>query len=540
MSHLNATVLIVDDQEASRLLLSKALEQRGCDVLIAQDGNIALRVLARASVDLILLDICMPGFNGLELLRAIRKNAATALLPVIMVSSFDNSEKMLEAFELGANDYITKPFMLPLLLARVQTQLRMQQERRPKPPPIPKQKTLKANEPGSILAGQYRLEAQIGEGGFGAVFRAVRLSDNMPVAVKILQTAILPTEEARTRFEIEGITTRRIQHPNAVVVLDSGVTVEGLAFLVMELLTGTPLDKLIRHGPLSTKRAAEILLPVCDVLISAHRAKIIHRDLKPSNIFLQQTADGYLTKVLDFGLAKILDENFGDDLTQENQILGSFSYVAPERLRGEKYDGRSDIYSLGAMLYELTVGSPPFISPTSNPTVVAIMHLNETPTSPRAQQPQMSQDLDALILAMLDKNPKCRPSLVEIIYRLKPVAAGEELEPAVRKRANFAGKTMVLTEVFGDTPAQDAALQKPAEVPVTSGESSVIELGESSIISTSDCVPPFDRPAHGSKEAATTKLDLTKPPELPRHNHPRAVAKLTLPDDDDTTIIKTR
>ena len=526
----------------------QSLSERGHEVIVAADGQMALQILGGRSIDLVLLDTQIPVLSGIDILRALRNNAATETLPVIMLSASAESEETLQAFEFGANDVVNRPFDTPILLARVQAQLR-----RKKPAQRPQSSQSTASNPGIVIAGQYRVEERIGEGGFGAVFRAIRMSDNLLVAVKVLQTTLMPSQKALTRFQIEGITTRRVQHPNAVTVFDSGVTLDGLAFMVMELLQGIPLDKRIKIGPVSTKRAAEIMIPVCDAVNSAHQAKIIHRDIKPSNIFLHQVNGIEVPKVLDFGLAKIVDESFGENFTREGHVLGTVSYVAPERLRSQPYDGRSDIYSLGATLYELVIGSPPFTTPTPDPAAVAVKHLHDNPEPLRKRQPGVSAEFESLVLGMLEKDPRRRPSLAEVAQRLRPFAAGPEITPAPRESQHDSGPklgTMVLTEVYdGSNPieAKPSAVDPIAKThphttpvippplkkilpPTPPPEEKVMEIGESSIFQSIDesampllKSPPTPPPAPALAAAKPT------PPQPPATKAPMSPAPVSKP-----------
>src|SRR5262249_36060406 len=158
----------------------------------------------------------------------------------------------------------------------------------------------------------------------------------------------------------------RVNHPNAVSVLDSGVSAEGIAYLVMELLEGRSLTEELREkGVLPPARCAEILMPVCDVLTKAHASGIVHRDIKPDNIYLNRTAVGEVVKVVDFGIAKLMDDTGGqnnESLTVTGGLLGTPTYMAPERLENKPYDGKADVYSLGIMLYRMLAGRVPFQS----------------------------------------------------------------------------------------------------------------------------------------------------------------------------------
>jgi serine/threonine protein kinase len=280
--------------------------------------------------------------------------------------------------------------------------------------------------PGTVLDNKYRLDTKIGAGGYGAVYRSTHLGLNRPVAVKIFRPSEgNATMEDLDRFRLEGVSACRVNHPNAVTVLDSGISSDGIAYLVMELLEGFSLaDELYEKGRLAIDRCAEILLPVCNVLAEAHRAGIVHRDIKPDNIFLHQSKDGEIVKVVDFGIAKLLDDPVGIDLHNLktiNAIIGTPTYMSPERLNNKTYDGRSDVYSLGIMMYEMMTGIVPFDSDYSGLAAVVLMHLQEIPQSPRKLNPNITEEIESLIMRALEKNPDNRPTAQELGQELAMV-----------------------------------------------------------------------------------------------------------------------
>ncbi|HNB74075.1 MAG TPA: serine/threonine-protein kinase, partial [Acidobacteriota bacterium] len=230
---------------------------------------------------------------------------------------------------------------------------------------------------GTVLDEKYRLESKIGAGGFGTVYRATHLGLSQAVAVKILQTSITsPSPEDLARFRQEGASTCRIKHPNAVTVYDFGMSSSGFAYLVMELLEGHSLvQELNAKGPLTPLRAAEILIPVCDVLAEAHAEGVIHRDIKPDNIFLHQTKRGEIVKVVDFGIAKLIDHTTtsGRQGTPTAGLIGTPAYMAPERLRNRPYDGKADVYSLGITLFQMLTGRLPFEATESGDLAAVIL-----------------------------------------------------------------------------------------------------------------------------------------------------------------------
>ncbi|MBX7219844.1 MAG: protein kinase [Blastocatellia bacterium] len=301
--------------------------------------------------------------------------------------------------------------------------------------------------PGTVLDGKYRLEEKIGTGGFGAVFRAVHVQLDRPVAVKVFRPGPgHDSPEAVERFRREGISATRVNHPNAVSVLDSGISADGIAYLVMELLVGHSLTHELReHGPLPLSRCAEIIEPLCHVLSDAHEAGIIHRDIKPDNVFLHQSKDGEVVKVVDFGIAKLMtapEESTYEDLTQTGGLIGTPAYMAPERLRGLEYDGRADVYSVGVMLYQMLVGRMPFpVKATTSVVDIILKHVNEEPPPLRRYNPRIPVEVADVVAKALKKDPAQRPSAREV---------GELFVTAVRGVRRITGPNPVVKPVTGE------------------------------------------------------------------------------------------
>ncbi len=255
----------------------------------------------------------MPDMSGLEVLARVRETHGPVQLPVVMVTARTDSEDVVEALGLGANDYVTKPIDLPVMLARVRAQLRIRQAAAPGVESADEARSPAEVRPGTMLAGRYLLEARIGSGTFGTVFRAKHVELGQAVAIKVLQASANANPDSLARFRREGITACRVKHPNAVQVMDFGVTPGGVAYLVMELLSGYSLDQeLIDGRKVPLPRTVRIMVPVCEALAAAHRFGIVHRDVKPANIFLHLAGGEEVPKVLDFGIARIVGEAAAD------------------------------------------------------------------------------------------------------------------------------------------------------------------------------------------------------------------------------------
>jgi serine/threonine protein kinase len=198
------------------------------------------------------------------------------------------------------------------------------------------------------------------------------------------------------------------------------VTPSGVAYLVMELLQGHSLEKeLDEKNQLTPRRCAEIVVPVCQALAAAHAAGVVHRDIKPSNVFLHETPQGEVPKILDFGIAKMTREAaLGQSLTVDGSLLGTPAYMAPERFRRGPYGTQSDIYSVGAMLYEMLTGRLPFIPGSADPLALVAMQAEEDPPPLRLRCPGAPPALEALVQATLDRNPELRPTAEALARRL--------------------------------------------------------------------------------------------------------------------------
>lgn len=261
---------------------------------------------------------------------------------------------------------------------------------------------------GMVLGG-YRLERCIGVGGMGEVYEARQINLDKPVALKVMRQDLVVDESVRERFLQEGRLASKLEHDNVVKVHFAGVTQAGIPYLAMDLLQGTTLSRYIRQrGRLDGDHASEILLPIMSAAEHAHRQRIIHRDLKPDNIFLTADAHGALRpKVLDFGISKWLDRPAELGATAAAGVVGTPYYMAPEQARGDVLDERADQYGLGAVLYEMVTGQPPFVSYRDRESLLwAIQSVELTP--PRRLGARISRNLERALLRGMAKRPEDR------------------------------------------------------------------------------------------------------------------------------------
>jgi thiol-disulfide isomerase/thioredoxin/tRNA A-37 threonylcarbamoyl transferase component Bud32 len=265
---------------------------------------------------------------------------------------------------------------------------------------------------GRVLDGKYELVALIGKGGMSVVYRARRTHLHDEVAVKILLPEFVQDESAIERFRREARAAAMLRHPNVVSIHDfgEGASADMPAYIAMELVEGQTLRRLLRNeGALPVRRALELMGGICAGVATAHRREIVHRDLKPDNVIILPADEDHereIPKVVDFGIAKLRDQATLH-LTESGALVGTPYYMSPEQCRGEDLDIRSDVYSLGAMLYEMLSGVAPFKG--KNVTSIIAKHLFEEP-APLPQTFRVAPELEAAIRRALAKDPNKRPA----------------------------------------------------------------------------------------------------------------------------------
>lgn len=260
---------------------------------------------------------------------------------------------------------------------------------------------------GRILEGRWIIEEKIGEGGMGSVYKGSQRSVNRKVAIKTLRPSLVSSDEFVDRFFREAKIATTINHPNCVTILDFGQTDDEVLYLAMEFLEGMPLADWLEQGTtLPLDQVLMVAEQVATALEAAHAQNIIHRDLKPDNVFLQQTAGKDIhAKLLDFGIAK--DTGSETQFTRTGQIFGTPNYMSPEQCSGEELDGRSDLYALGCILYEMLCGKPPFDGANSMAILMAQVTENPVPPSHLVAVPEQ---VEQLALALLQKDRNDRPA----------------------------------------------------------------------------------------------------------------------------------
>ena len=310
---------------------------------------------------------------------------------------------------------------------------------------------------GQVLMDQIEIIEPIGQGGMGTVYRAQQRGFDRTVAVKILHSDLARSPEVLARFHREAKIASRLEHPNIVHVYLFGDLPDGNLFLAMEFLDGQSLlDVLRRGGALEVGRAIHIALQICGALGEAHEAGIIHRDLKPENIMLVRRGDDPdFVKVLDFGIAKFVTSEAGDVHTQQGLVFGTARYISPEGASGDPVDARSDVYSLGVVMYQMMCGEVPFHS--ENPISLLLMHINDKPpplrSKPRAAR--VPPAIEEVVMRALAKKPADRyTNAREFGLALADAAARSSVALPTRGSVGPRGRSR--------SPARDAARARPA------------------------------------------------------------------------------
>lgn len=265
---------------------------------------------------------------------------------------------------------------------------------------------------GALVAGRFRIEKQLGEGGIGRVYRAIQQQLGRPVALKLLHPELSRRKDIVMRFEREARAASRLSHPGSVMVFDFGTWNDQL-FLAMELIDGPSLAEVIeRDFPLPASRVVDIATQLCDALDVAHAQGLLHRDLKPENILVARAMDGReQIKVCDYGLAFLTDEDGmkqGARLTKEGTIAGTPAFMAPEQILNRPLDARTDLYALGCVIYEMLCGSPPFLGDAPMEVLTKQLYDEPDPPSKRTRHP-IPRELEQVVLWPLQKAPGNRP-----------------------------------------------------------------------------------------------------------------------------------
>lgn len=352
---------------------------------------------------------------------------------------------------------------------------------------------------GQIIAGKYRIDRQIGRGGMGVVLAATHLQLETLVAIKVMRRDLVEDDRALHRLLVEARSAAKIRSEHVARVLDVGTLESGSPFIVMEYLEGEDLaDLLDRQGALEVEQAVDFMLQCCEALAEVHVAEMVHRDLKPGNLFIARRPDGSPSvKIVDFGISKQIGGTARERAaTTSPQVLGSPFYMAPEQMRAEPIDERSDIWGLGAILFEMLTGRPPFVADTLPEVYSAV--LNAAPPPLDSLRPGVPPGLDDIVQRCLDKDPAQRfcdvADLAEALAPFGGAASASSVERITRILTNpepFRARPSAAplndgrgTARGGTPPVQMAAIGAPEPPSRAAARASMTPAGFGALSST--------------------------------------------------------
>ena len=423
-----ATVLAVDDDPSTLFLLKQLLPRFGHAVITAADGGEALQRLSEHAVDIVLTDMVMPGRSGLDLLRIIRSRSQA--IPVVIMTGKPSIEAAVDCLKSGAADFLTKP-LNPDKLREVIGACLAAQDGNMATVVMPAHPVWRA------ITG-YTIRRILGIGGCGVVYLADKEIDGhrRTVALKVIRDEVRAA--MLDRFAREARVVAELRHPNIVRIWDFDVAAETqIPYIAMEYVPGRTLGELEQHATPEWDWGQRVRLvrQVAAALAAIHSYGICHRDIKPHNIMV---TDDFTAKLTDFGMVRTP----ASTLTGKEELLGTPAYMAPECYDGSGIDTRSDLFSLGALTYELLVGITPFHGDTLMAMGRAVM--TGLPPAPRDLNPDVPKDLERIVARLLRKSPSERyQQATELIADLDTFLAGRPLAPvpatAGPRQADWAG-----------------------------------------------------------------------------------------------------
>jgi len=414
-------ILVAEDEPTIRNNLVALLRMEGFDVVDASNGKTALALAREHLPGLILSDVTMPELDGYGLLEQLRTDPLTANIPLIFLSGRTDRADLRRGMNLGADDYLSKPFSHDEVLEAVSARIKRKQSfEKALTQPMVARKPSDAddNTHPAVQVKGYRIVRKLGSGGMSEVFLAVRDADQRELALKVLDTSINDDVGLLHRFIQEYALLAQIDHPNVAKIYDQGFA-DAHAFLTMEYFAGGDITRRIATG-MTPEQALGVTVQVALALVQIHALGIIHRDVKPGNLMMRQ--DGSVA-LIDFGIAKHTDHAL--EHTLHGEIVGSPHYLSPEQAAGRAVSAASDIYCLGVIFFEMLTGQRPYAA--DRVEVLLAHHLFSPPPQLTAQHGAM-QDL---LNQMMHKDPTLRmgsaQAVVDYIAAHWPLAANVRL-----------------------------------------------------------------------------------------------------------------
>ena len=404
----NTRILIVDDDQTILKVLRKVLERVSYNVIEACNGNEALELLNKNSINLVISDVYMPRFTGIDLLNEIKR--LDLRIPVIIITGKASVEAAVECMKIGAFDYLSKPLSLEKIEEAVANALEHAHVANLGSDPA--SATDLSDHPSRFFG--YKITGKLGEGNMGIVYKAEKTIDgeNKQFALKVFRPIDCSEDELknlRARFLHEARAASTVKHPNIVEIIEFGEGTDDISnYIVMEYIKGISLKHyMAKDNKLDYKQKSKIICQVADALTAIHNETIYHRDIKPANVLIDENL---MVKVTDFGIARLPDSM----LTQQYDLMGSPSYMAPESFMTSRVDQRADIFSLGILAYELFLGQHPFAAES----VLRVSYLirNQEPTTPNVIDRRFPARLQEILQKMLEKDPEDRYDTAAELY----------------------------------------------------------------------------------------------------------------------------
>jgi DNA-binding response OmpR family regulator len=388
-------VLIAEDNPLWRSMLKRNIELWGHEPVVVENGAAAWEILSRDDAPrLAILDWEMPGIDGIEVCRRVKRDLDHPFTYVVMLTGRDAQEDMVAGLDAGADDYLTKPVEPAVLRSRLGAAERIVNLVPPKEWAIPR------------IDG-HDVRRMLGKGVFATVWEGLHHDTGQMVALKIIRVD-LATDEVFGRFAREIELMQKLNHPNIARIYDSRID-KKLGYYSMELVTGGTLEKYVCERKPNAAVTIYLLAKVCDALDHAHQQGIVHRDLKPSNIMM---TDAGQPKLVDFGLARWMFKTAADDSVHSmaGSVIGTPLFMSPEQARGEndKLDGRSDIYALGVIMYVMLIRKHPHkVDQDDRWNTIRAIAVGK-PRLPTELRPEFNRELERIMMRALAENPNDR------------------------------------------------------------------------------------------------------------------------------------